>query len=69
MSIGKKENILTNSIHLKIMRIMTHVFKVHRCEEIGTAQGTSRMSRFRSMHHANDIPANLGGKSLKTGYF
>ena len=40
---------------------MFHGFKIEGSEEIGTTQGTSRMTAGSAMHHSYDIPANLGG--------
>jgi len=58
MSVGKKEDIFVDGIHVK-RRVVFQNVEI-KCNEIfGAAQGTAGMPALRRMYHPDNISSNL----------
>ena len=71
MSVGKKEHVFILSRHVKGVRQL-HYLEVHGREELGAAQGATRMSAVDSSHLSDDISADLGcdrRQVVRVGHF
>ena len=64
MSVGKKENILSDTIHIPFFWLVVENFEVHGCKKFGAAEGATRVAALCTMHHAYNVPPDLGAKGF-----
>ena len=64
MSVRKKEQVFTLAIHREL-RIVLQNMKVQGHKKLRTAKRTARVPGLTIVHHANNIPANLGAELLQ----